>query len=261
MAISILPPTAVGYGYALEGPGAQRHAAGQAEERSTAAELGPLEQGQAKVDQAGQRPVDPTADAKPGDNPTWDRQGQGAETTAQAGDRLKSASRALADDLPPEQEAQVRELKQRDREVRNHEQAHIAAGGRFVNGGARYQYQTGPDGKRYAVGGEVSIDTSEASSPEASITKAQAIRRAALAPAQPSSQDRAVAAQAGQMEREARAELAAEKQEQADRAGEQQAAKAGAGGQNLAAQAQARPSEASAPPPIEARLKPVSITV
>ncbi len=50
--------------------------------------------------------------------------------------------------------------------------------------------------------------------------KAQAIRRAALAPADPSSQDRRVAAQASSMETAARSEIAEERQEAADEAGE-----------------------------------------
>ena len=53
----------------------------------------------------------------------------------------------------------VRELQQSDAEVRRHEAAHAAAGGEFA-GAPTFTYQTGPDGKRYAVGGEVSIDTS-----------------------------------------------------------------------------------------------------
>jgi hypothetical protein len=56
----------------------------------------------------------------------------------------------------------------------------------------------------YAVGGEVQIDTSPAGSPEATIRKMQQIRRAALAPSQPSGTDRAVAAQASQIETQAR---------------------------------------------------------
>ena len=32
-------------------------------------------------------------------------------------------------------------LKQRDAEVRQHEQAHKAAGGAYVHGGARFEYQ------------------------------------------------------------------------------------------------------------------------
>lgn len=123
--------------------------------------------------------------------------------------------------ITPQEQAELDQLKQRDREVRAHEQAHKAAGGRYVQGGARYDYQTGPDGRQYAVGGEVSIDTSEAATPQATMAKAQTIRRAALAPAQPSGADRQVAAKASQMEAEARAELAREKAQEAELASEQ----------------------------------------
>ncbi|MDJ0739472.1 MAG: putative metalloprotease CJM1_0395 family protein [Gammaproteobacteria bacterium] len=102
----------------------------------------------------------------------------------------------------------LQDLKQRDREVRQHEQAHIAAGGAHVSGGAHYSYEIGPDGRRYAVGGEVSIDTSAVpNDPEATIRKMQAVRSAATAPAEPSAQDRAVAADAARAEARARAEL------------------------------------------------------
>ena len=56
----------------------------------------------------------------------------------------------------------------------------------------------------------VKIDTSSGSTPEDTIRKAQTIRAAALAPAEPSGQDRAVAAQASQMEAQARAEQASQ---------------------------------------------------
>lgn len=105
--------------------------------------------------------------------------------------------------------AQVLKLQARDREVRAHEQAHLAAAGRFATSGPSFTFQTGPDGRRYAVGGEVGIDTSPVpDDPEATIAKAQQIRAAALAPAQPSSQDLAVAAKASSMEQRARVELA-----------------------------------------------------
>ena len=92
--------------------------------------------------------------------------------------------------------------------MRAHEAAHKASAGSFAKGGATFEYQTGPDGKRYAVGGEVSIDTSKIpNNPEATIRKAQTIRRAATAPAQPSSQDRNIAVQASKMEAEARQEI------------------------------------------------------
>ncbi|MBN1980940.1 MAG: hypothetical protein JW795_05375 [Chitinivibrionales bacterium] len=99
-----------------------------------------------------------------------------------------------------QEQQQIAELRARDREVRAHEQAHIAAGGSYVRGGAQYSYQTGPDGKQYAIGGEVSIDTSEVpNNPQATIAKMQLVRKAALAPANPSGQDKAVAAQAAQI--------------------------------------------------------------
>ncbi len=109
--------------------------------------------------------------------------------------------------LSEEERQQVTDLKRRDREVRAHEQAHKAAGGGHT-GAIQFEYQTGPDGRRYAVGGEVAIDVSAvAGDPRATIAKMQQVRRAALAPAQPSSQDRAVAARASALEAQARAEL------------------------------------------------------
>lgn len=101
----------------------------------------------------------------------------------------------------------IQELAARDREVRAHEQAHMAAGGQYA-GAASYQYERGPDGVNYAVSGEVPIDTGRESTPQATIQKAQVVKRAALAPAEPSAQDRRVAAQAAQIESRARADLA-----------------------------------------------------
>lgn len=109
----------------------------------------------------------------------------------------------------------VNELRARDRQVRAHEQAHLGAAGGLANSGPSYTTQRGPDGHTYAVGGEVSIDTSTVTNdPEATIQKAQQIRRAALAPADPSAQDLAVAAQATAQEQEARAELSRQRSEQ-----------------------------------------------
>lgn len=134
------------------------------------------------------------------------------------GDEVSLASRQ--DELTPEERQQVAELKARDAEVRAHEQAHLAAAGGLARGGPRYAYQTGPDGKRYAVGGSVSIDTSPGRTPEETLAKAQKIRAAALAPAEPSSTDRAVAAKAAQMEAQARREIADQRaSEQAESSG------------------------------------------
>lgn len=118
--------------------------------------------------------------------------------------------------LDTEEQQQVTNLKQRDMEVKAHEAAHMSAGSTVVQGGASYQYQTGPDGRMYAIGGEVSIDTSSENTPEATIRKMQEVRRAALAPAQPSGTDRAVAAQAAQVEAQARIEKTEQAKENAD---------------------------------------------
>lgn len=105
------------------------------------------------------------------------------------------------------------ELKQRDAEVRAHENAHLRALGPYRTGGPSFQYETGPDGLRYAVAGEVPVDTAPESTPEETIRKARTVRRAALAPADPSSADRQVAADAARLEQQARFELADERRE------------------------------------------------
>ncbi|MDR0304253.1 MAG: hypothetical protein LBH98_05740 [Chitinispirillales bacterium] len=111
-----------------------------------------------------------------------------------------------------EEQKIINDLKVRDQEVRNHEQAHIAAGGAYIRGGASYSYQSGPDGKQYAIDGEVSIDASPVKDNyEATIAKMQTVRAAALAPASPSGQDRAVAAAASQTEARARADMREER--------------------------------------------------
>lgn len=114
----------------------------------------------------------------------------------------------------PAVQREIDQLAQRDREVRAHEQAHVAAGGSLITSGPNYSYTTGPDRKRYATAGEVGIDTSPVrDDPEATIDKAQRIRAAALAPAEPSSQDRQVAAKATSMEQSARLELARQREQ------------------------------------------------
>ena len=106
---------------------------------------------------------------------------------------------------------QIGELSSRDREVRAHEQAHSSVGGSYA-GGPTYSFKRGPDGRAYAVGGEVSIDVSAiANDPAATLRKMEQVQRAALAPAEPSGQDRQVAAQAQVLAAQARIELAAQR--------------------------------------------------
>ncbi|WP_159822008.1 putative metalloprotease CJM1_0395 family protein [Colwellia sp. 20A7] len=106
-----------------------------------------------------------------------------------------------------EQERVISELKARDQEVRTHEAAHAAVGG-SIAGSPSYSYEQGPDGKKYAVSGEVSVDVAPVSGdPRATITKMQKVYSAALAPASPSAQDRSVASAATQQILTAQSEL------------------------------------------------------
>ena len=136
---------------------------------------------------------------------------------------ISPEAQAIVESQPDAHEhQQVAELKRRDHEVRSHELAHAAAAGPYAMGGPTYEYRSGPNGQRYVVGGEVQIDTAPVEgNPEATIEKARAVRAAALAPALPSAQDRAVAAAASQMEADARAKLA---QDQAQTSEESEAA-------------------------------------
>jgi len=161
-----------------------------------------------------EQPVDTTEFSSTG------TEAEGSETSESDRDATETGSATRSDsgesapkarDGRPLTEAetdQLRKLKERDAEVRRHEQAHVAAGGSYVLGGPSYSFQTGPDGQQYAIGGSVQIDlTPVPNDPLATIQKAQIVRRAALAPADPSSQDRAVAAAAVQMEADARQQL------------------------------------------------------
>ncbi len=116
--------------------------------------------------------------------------------------------------LTEAEQRQVEKLKARDREVKAHERAHAVAGGSNA-GSPSYTFTTGPDGKQYAVGGEVSIDVSPVpGNPQATIRKMEQVKRAALAPSNPSGQDRRVASQAEGQIIAARQEIAAEKREE-----------------------------------------------
>lgn len=95
----------------------------------------------------------------------------------------------------PQVQAQISRLKQNEEKVKAHEAAHKAAGGNLASS-ASYSYTKGPDGRSYISGGEVQIDMSDGNTPEETITRMQQVIRAAMAPADPSGQDRSVAAAA-----------------------------------------------------------------
>lgn len=125
----------------------------------------------------------------------------------------KKSENSSPQELTEAEERMVKDLQSRDTEVRAHEAAHQAAGG-GLTGPATFTYQQGPDGKMYAIGGEVSITTPASSSPEEAIANARQVITAAMAVSDPSPQDYAVAASARVMEIKAQQQLAKEQQEE-----------------------------------------------
>ncbi len=111
-------------------------------------------------------------------------------------------------ELTEDEKWELGELRAIDRRVRAHEQAHRAVAGQYALGATFFQYERGPDGQQYAVAGEVKLDTAEIrDNPEATVRKMQTVKRAALAPRDPSAQDRRVAAEAAGKETNARLEI------------------------------------------------------
>ena len=116
--------------------------------------------------------------------------------------------------LTEAEEKTLQALKLRDVEVKAHERAHASAGG-TTTGAPSYTFELGPDGKKYAVEGEVSVDLSIIEGdPRATIAKLQKVHEAALAPVEPSSQDIKVANSAAQLIAQAQSELLAEQLEE-----------------------------------------------
>lgn len=137
--------------------------------------------------------------------------GSGSEKRGGSG----STERALNGKELTEQEIkQVDKLKSREKEVITHELRHQSVGGQYASAPS-YGKEKGPDGRSYITDGSVQISVSEESTPEKTISKMQQVYAAALAPAEPSSADRSVAAKAKSIEASARAELAEQKAEEA----------------------------------------------
>jgi len=122
----------------------------------------------------------------------------------QQGDTTQAGESGESQD--PAVQAQILELKATEEKVKAHEAAHKSAGG-TMTGPVSYSYTRGPDGKNYISGGEVPISVSSGKTPQETISRMQQVIRAALAPADPSPQDRAVAAQAVVQQEEARKQL------------------------------------------------------
>ncbi len=158
----------------------------------------------------------PAVDATVAANPAGGTERPGAQ-----------GARGSEAELTVEEQEKGAELESRDAEVRTHEQAHVAVGGQPA-GAPRHEFEAGPDGRRYAVEGKVSINVSAVEGdPKATVEKMRAVHAAALAPTQPSAQDRAVAARAAQVQSQAQAEVAAQHRE--DSGAEPRSAVAGGG--------------------------------
>lgn len=132
--------------------------------------------------------------------------------SATAGLSEKAVTAVTAGDgtgLTAEDREIIEDLRARDRAVRDHEEAHAQVGQQHA-GAPSYTFQTGPDGRNYAIGGQVAIDVAPvAGDPEATMQKMEIVKAAALAPIDPSAADQAIAAHADAIRAQAAADLAA----------------------------------------------------
>ena len=127
---------------------------------------------------------------------------EAAQTEPKPGEKTTATGQSIED---PAIQAQIAKLKQIEEKVKAHEAAHKAVGGNLASS-ASYSYTRGPDGRSYITGGEVQIDMSDGRTPQETISRMQQVIRAALAPSDPSGQDRAVAAAAASRMAEAQQE-------------------------------------------------------
>jgi hypothetical protein len=138
------------------------------------------------------------------------------------GDLGNVTARDRAETLSAEERRQLQAMEREDRSVRSDELTQRAAAGGYADG-TRVRYQVGPDGRRYAVDSQVTFDTTPVpGDPGATLRKMEVVSRAATASTNPSASDRSAAAEAQQLIRQARAQLAAERyNETIDRFGRQ----------------------------------------
>ncbi|NPA55364.1 MAG: hypothetical protein GXO40_03285 [Epsilonproteobacteria bacterium] len=118
--------------------------------------------------------------------------------------------------LSQQDQQKIQELSSIDTKVRAHEMAHQAVGGQFA-AAPSYTTTKGPDGKEYAVAGEVPIKIEKGNTPKETIANMQQIKAAALAPSDPSPQDLKVAQTADMI-----AAKAAQEQHKQDQNGQDQ---------------------------------------
>ncbi len=132
-----------------------------------------------------------------------------------------AVERVSQDRLTPQEQAQLRELQARDQEIRQRELARQVVGGQYT-GQPNLSFERGPDGQRYAVSGDVPIDSAPVpDDAQATIEKMRVVRVAALASANPSPEDVRLALSAMQAMQEAQAQVRAERQQELSQSLEQ----------------------------------------
>lgn len=173
------------------------------------------------INQAAQQPVsydladdqDPNQAFVEEDAPE-EREQQSAQDGEQGSQQQEQDERRAEEQRIALEQQQIAELRARDREVRAHEQAHASVGGQYTTS-PTFTFERGPDGANYAIAGEVQIDMSDVPGDlQASLDKLEVVRAAALAPAEPSSVDRQVAAEASRRISQLRSEIQAERTDQ-----------------------------------------------
>jgi hypothetical protein len=124
-----------------------------------------------------------------------------------SGNQVLVAKKQNTDSPDSNKQKAVEQLKSRDKEVRAHEAAHSTNPELIKIGSSQFDYTIGPDGKAYATGGKVTLSTGNSRTPEEALSKAEALKKAAMAPGEPSSQDFQTLNAAVAMEFEARNQI------------------------------------------------------
>lgn len=102
---------------------------------------------------------------------------------------------------------EIKRLQEQENNVISHERSHMQSGGEF-SGSPSYLYTRGPDGKVYISGGEVKMYVPATDDYDKLIQSLQKVKRAAMAPPDPSPQDSKTAAMASAKEASVRQEIA-----------------------------------------------------
>ena len=123
------------------------------------------------------------------------------------GNNVLIIKRENINDPNSDEQRVVDKLQIRDREVRAHEMSHGIDPNLIKIGSAQFDYTIGPDGKAYATGGKVTLATGNPTSPEDAVDKAQALKKASMAPGNPSPQDFQALNAAISMEAEAQSNI------------------------------------------------------